>query len=95
MSRKQTPSRSRLRKRPVSHRDSSKEGRRRKRLTKRNGDRQYFAAVKKLRRRKIDEWQMANNPKRFRRRAVQLAAQAEKRQMKQEARDKAKQDALA
>lgn len=61
--------------------------RRKKRLTKKNGDRQYFAAVRKLRRRKIDEWQMANHPKRFRLRAVQLSAQAIKRQDKQERRD--------
>ena len=70
-------------------------GRRRKRLASKTGDRADFAAVRKLRRRSIDEWQMANSPKRFRRRAIQLAAQAEKRQAKQEARDKAREDALA
>ena len=68
-------------------RTPEQQARRKKRLTKRNGDRQYFAAVRKLRRRKIDEWQMANHPKRFRRRVVQLAAQAERRQLKQERRD--------
>lgn len=69
--------------------------RRRKRLTKRvypdqASDRQYFAAVRKIARHKIDTWQMEHNPKKFRRRANQLFKQAEKRQAKQKARDDAK-----
>ena len=60
--------------------------RRKKRQDKRNGNRQYFTAVRKLRRHKIDQWMMEHNPKKFRRRALQLAEQAKRRQAKQEAR---------
>ena len=63
--------------------------RRRKRLMKR-GDRQYFAAVRKIRREKIDKWQLEHKPGRFARRLNQLAAQAARRQLKQEARDRAR-----
>lgn len=59
-------------------------------MRKRNGDRQYFAAVKKLRRNQIDEWQLKNKPERFKRRLAQLALQAKKRQWKQEQREKAR-----
>lgn len=69
--------------------------RRRKRLTKRNGDRQYFAAVRKLRRGSIDQWQLKHKPERMKKRLVQLTMQAKKRQMKQEARDKAKETSNA
>lgn len=63
--------------------------RRRKRQLNTNGDRSYFAAVRKIRRNKIDEWQLKHKPERFRLRLIQLSLQATKRQMKQEARDRA------
>lgn len=66
------------------------QARRKKRLAKVNGDRQYFAAVRKLRRDAIDQWQLKHKPERMKKRLVQLTLQAKKRQMKQEARDKAK-----
>ena len=69
---------------------SQKEQRRRKRLSKKNGDRQYFAAVRKLRRDALDKWQLEHKPERMKKRLVQLTLAAKKRQMKQEARDKAK-----
>lgn len=64
--------------------------RRKKRLTKRNGDRQYFAAVRKLRRHRIDQWMLANNPEKFKKRLAQLSFQASVRQKKQEMRDRAR-----
>lgn len=70
------------------------EARRQKRLTSR-GDRQFFAAVRKIKRDKIDKWQLEHKPKRFIQRATQLTLQATKRQMKQELRDQAKAEADA
>jgi hypothetical protein len=64
--------------------------RRQKRQTLQNGDRQYFAAVRKLRRDKIDKWQLEHKPERFKRRLAQLSFQASVRQKKQEMRDRAK-----
>lgn len=80
-------SRGALRKRPASHRDSSSTGRRKKRQTKTNGDRQYFAAVRKLRRDGLDKWLLEHKPDKFKARLVQLTLQAKKRQWKQERRD--------
>lgn len=70
-------------------RTPAQQARREKRLTKKNGDRQYFAAVRKLRRDTIDKWQLEHKPERMKKRLVQLTIAAKKRQMKQEARDKA------
>ena len=72
---------------PRKQSSEKRSSRRAKRQAKKNGDRQYFVAVRKIRRHEIDEWQMKHHPKRFRRRAIQLAEQAAKRQAKQEARD--------
>ena len=58
-----------------------------------NGNRQYFRAVNRLRRNQIDQWQMANKPKKFKARLAQLTLQAKKRQWKQEQRDKARAEA--
>ncbi|AZS06622.1 hypothetical protein SEA_JACOREN57_57 [Mycobacterium phage JacoRen57] len=63
------------------------EARRRKRLARRNGDRQFFRAVNRLRRNEIDQWQVENNPEKMKKRLAQLTYQAIKRQKKQEARD--------
>ena len=62
-------------------------------MRKRNGDRQYFAAVRKLRRNEIDQWQLEHKPKRFKKRLAQLTLQAKRRQWKQEKRDELR-DAL-
>lgn len=62
-------------------------------MTKRNGDRQYFAAVRKIRRDRIDKWMLANDPEKFKKRLAQLTLQAKKRQWKQEQRDKARAEA--
>ena len=69
--------------------------RRKKRKAKWNGDRKYFAAVRKIRRHKIDEWQLKHKPERFKRRLVQLSLQASVRQAKQEARDEARKETAA
>lgn len=57
--------------------------RRRKRQAKTNGDRQYFQAVKKLKRDKIDKWQVEHKPDRLKARLVQKSLQAMRRQRKQ------------
>ncbi len=67
--------------------------RRKKRLAKRNGDRQYFAAVRKIRRSRIDEWMLKHKPELFKKRLVQLSLQASVRQAKQKARDNAREAA--
>jgi hypothetical protein len=69
--------------------------RRRKRKTKANGDRQYFAAVRHIRRAKLDKWMMVNSPEKFARRASQLIKQAQKRETKQKEKDEAKAALLA
>jgi hypothetical protein len=61
--------------------------RRRKRIAKQNGDRQYFNAVRKLRRDRIDKWMLEHNPEKFKQRLAQLTLQAKKRQFKQERRE--------
>lgn len=73
----------------MSRQSEDRKARRKKRLTSR-GDRQFFAAVRKIRRDKIDKWQLEHKPKRFVQRATQLSLQATKRQMKQMLRDEAK-----
>ena len=78
----------------MSRTDEAKR-RRAKRQTSRNGDRRYFAAVRKLRRHAIDEWQLKNNPEKFKKRLTQLTLQALKRQHKQEERDRAREAALS
>lgn len=70
----------------MSQQSEARKARRQKRLTSR-GDRQFFAAVRKIRRDKIDKWQMENKPYRFARRFAQLTIQAAKRDMKQDMRD--------
>lgn len=67
--------------------------RRKKRLTKKNGDRQYFAAVRKLKRDSLDQWQLKHKPERMKKRLVQLTIAAKKRQIKQAARDAIKKQA--
>ena len=76
----------------MSRSTEARKARRQKRLTSR-GDRQFFAAVRKIRRDKIDKWQMENKPKRFARRFAQLTIQATKRDMKQMLRIEARNDA--
>ena len=71
-------------------RTPAQEARRRKRQARTNGDRQYFRAVNRLRRNRIDEWMLKNNPEKFKKRLAQLALQAKKRQWKQEQREKAR-----
>ena len=73
----------------MSQSSEARKARRQKRLTSR-GDRQFFAAVRKIRRDPIDKWQMENKPKRFALRFAQLTNQATKRDMKQMQRDTAK-----
>lgn len=73
----------------------AKVARRKKRQTSRNGDRQYFAAVRKIRRHKIDEWLIKNKPKKFGKLLASKAKAAQRRQDKQEARDKAKKEQVA
>lgn len=72
----------------MSRQSEARKARRQKRLTSR-GDRQFFAATRKLRRDAIDKWQMENKPKRFALRFAQLTIQATKRDMKQMQRDNA------
>lgn len=69
--------------------------RRKKRLTKTNGDRQYFAAVRKIRRHRIDEWMIKNKPGKFAKMFAGKANAATKRQLKQASRDAAKEAANA
>lgn len=76
----------------MSRSTEARKARRQKRLTSR-GDRQFFAAVRKIRRDKIDKWQMENKPKRFARRFAQLTIQATRRDMKQMLRIEARNDA--
>ena len=73
----------------MSRQSEARTARRKKRLTSR-GDRQFFAAVRKIRRDRIDKWQMEHKPQRFARRFAQLTIQATKRDMKQMQRDTAK-----
>lgn len=68
-------------------RTPAQEARRKKRQTKRNGDRQYFAAVRKIRRHKIDQWMLEHRPERFKKLLASKALAAKKRQWKQERRD--------
>ena len=63
--------------------------RRSKRDDRTNGNRQYFRAVNRLRRNELDQWQLKNDPEKFKKRLAQLTLQAKKRQYKQEQRDKA------
>ena len=72
----------------MSRSTEARKARRQKRLTSR-GDHQFFAAVRKISRDKIDKWQMENKPKRFALRFAQLTIQATKRDMKQMLRDNA------
>ena len=72
----------------MSRQSEARKARRQKRLTSR-GDRQFFAAVRKIRRDRIDKWQMEHKPQRFARRFAQLTIQATKRDMKQMQRDNA------
>ena len=67
--------------------------RRKKRLAKR-GDRQFFAAQRKIRRDKIDKWMLKNNPEKFKKRLAQLTLQAMKRDHKQKQRDLARAGAV-
>ena len=76
----------------MSRSTEARKARRQKRLTSR-GDRQFFAAVRKIRRDRIDKWQMENKPKRFALRFAQLTIQATKRDMKQMLRIEARNDA--
>ena len=76
----------------MSQQSEARKARRQKRLTSR-GDRQFFAAMRKIRRDRIDKWQMENKPKRFARRFTQLTIQATKRDMKQMLRIEARNDA--
>ena len=76
----------------MSRQSEARKARRQKRLTSR-GDRQFFAAVRKIKRDKIDKWQMENKPKRFALRFAQLTIQATKRDMKQMLRIEARNDA--
>jgi hypothetical protein len=69
--------------------------RRAKRKDRVNGNRQFFRAVNRLRRNEIDQWMLEHNPEKFKKRLAQLSFQASLRQKKQEARDKAREDALA
>ena len=77
---------------------STKIARRKKRLAKRitpleASDRQFFAAQRKIRRARIDEWQQKNKPQRFIRRVTQFSLQASVRQAKQHLRDELKSNA--
>ena len=65
----------------------AKAARRKKRQTKTNGDRQYFAAVRKIRRHRIDEGMIKHDPMKFGKMFAGKAKAATKRQEKQEARD--------
>lgn len=76
----------------MSQQSEARKARRQKRLTSR-GDRQFFAAMRKIRRDRIDKWQMENKPKRFALRFAQLTIQATKRDMKQMLRIEARNDA--
>ena len=76
----------------MSRQSEARKARRQKRLTSR-GDRQFFAAVRKIKRDKIDKWQLKEKPKRFTQRLTQLSLQATKRQMKQSLRDAQKEGA--
>ncbi len=68
-----------------------KQQRRAKRISKSNGDRQYFQAVRKMRRKRIDDWQIKHATQKFTRRLTQLTYQAVKRQAKQTLRDNRRQ----
>lgn len=68
----------------------AKAARRRKREDNRNGNRQYFAAVRKIRRHKIDEWMLKHQPAKFAKMFAGKAKAAQRRQDKQAARDAAK-----
>ena len=63
----------------MSRQLEDQKARRKKRISKKNGDRQFFAAVRKIKRDKIDKWQMEHKPKRFALRFAQLTIQAVKR----------------
>lgn len=64
--------------------------RRRKRLRKRNGDRQFFAAVRHLKRAALKDWKLKNDPEKLKKETVQQAQFALKREAKQKQRDKKK-----
>ncbi|AGI12326.1 hypothetical protein FF47_54 [Mycobacterium phage FF47] len=72
------------------NRNSTRDSRRRKRLAKRNGDRQFFKQVELIRRRKLQEWQKEHDPQRLARRIAQQALFAAKRDAKQMLRDAAR-----
>ncbi|QSL99592.1 hypothetical protein [Mycobacterium phage Maco2] len=72
------------------NRNSTRDSRRRKRLAKRNGDRQFFKQVELIRRRKLQEWQKEHDIQRLARRVAQQALFAAKRDAKQMLRDVAR-----
>lgn len=73
----------------ASQSTEARQARRKKRLQSR-GDRQFFAAQRKIRRDKIDKWMLKHKPEKFKARLAQLTYQAIVRQKKQEARDVAR-----
>lgn len=72
---------------------TTKASRRKKRLARRNGDRQFFKKVQLWRRRKLQEWQKDHDPNRFARRVVQQAEFAARREAKQLIRDQRRKEA--
>lgn len=67
-------------------RTPAQEARRKKRKDRVNGNRQYFRAVNRLRRHRIDQWMLENKPEKFKQMFASKALAAKKRQEKQDAR---------
>lgn len=77
------------------NRNSTKVSRRKKRIANKNGDRQFYQQVKTIKRRRLLVWHTEHNPELVKKTAAKQALQAAKRMLKQQARDKAREDAVA
>lgn len=77
------------------NRNSTKVSRRKKRIANKNGDRQFYQQVKTIKRRRLLVWHTEHNEEKVKQTIAKQALQAAKRQLKQRARDKAREDAVA